>query len=127
MERLLNVTTILSVLLMALVLFSVRRSHIRVEYSVSWLAAAVILFALLRSSPALTWIANQLGLADPPLALLLLVFCVFVIVLYRLSVVISDLKDANIAMAQRLAILEFQLHSRLPDSPLASPLGSNEK
>lgn len=114
MERLLNVTTVLSVVLMALVLFSVRRSHIRVEYSVSWLAAGVILFALSRSSSALTWIAAQLGLADPPLALLLLIFCVFVIVIYRLSVVISDLKDANIAMAQRLAIVEFQLQSRLP-------------
>jgi hypothetical protein len=120
MQRLLNVTTILSVLLMALVLFSVRRSHIRVEYSVSWLAAAVILFLLSRSSSVLTWIAGQLGLADPPLALLLLIFCVFVIVIYRLSVVISDLKDANIAMAQRLAIVEFQLQSRLPDSPLRS-------
>ena len=114
MERLLNVTTALSVLLMVLVLFSVRRSHIRVEYSVSWLAAAVILFALSRSSSALNWIAGELGLADPPLALMLLVFCVFVIVIYRLSVVISDLKDANIAMAQRLAIVEFQLQSRLP-------------
>ncbi len=50
MERLLNVTTILSILLMAMVLFSVRRSHIRVEYSVSWLAAAVILLVLSRSS-----------------------------------------------------------------------------
>jgi hypothetical protein len=119
MERLLNVTTFLSVVLMALVLFSVRRSHIRVEYSVSWLAAAVILFALSRSSSALTWIASQLGLADPPLALLLLILCVFVIVIYRLSVVISDLKDANIAMAQRLAIVEFTLQSRLA--------GSNEK
>ena len=131
MQRLLNVTTVLSLLLMALVLFSVRRSHIRVEYSVSWLAAAVILFTLSRSSSALTWIANQLGLADPPLALLLLIFCVFVIVIYRLSVVISDLKDANIAMVQRIAIVEFQLQSRLPDSklnsPLTSSLGSNEE
>jgi hypothetical protein len=116
MERLLNVTTILSVLLMALVLFSVRRSHIRVEYSVSWLAAAVILLVLSRSSFALTWISRHLGLADPPLALLLLVFCVFVIVIYRLSVVISDLKDAHIAMAQRLAIVEFQLHNRQEES-----------
>lgn len=112
MERLLNLTTILSVLLMLMVLFSVRRSHIRVEYSASWLAAAVILLLLSRSSWALDWIARQLGLADPPLALLLLVFCVFVIVIYRLSVVISDLKDANIAMAQRLAIVEFQVRNR---------------
>lgn len=113
MERLLNVTSVMSVLLIVLVLFSVRRSHIRVEYSVSWLAAAVILFALSRSSAALTWIASHLGLADPPLALLLLIFCLFVIVIYRLSVVISDLKDANIAIAQRLAIVEFQLQSGL--------------
>ena len=49
------------------------------------------------------------------LALLLLAFCVFVIVIYRLSVVISDLKDANIAMAQRLAIVEFQLNNRNED------------
>jgi hypothetical protein len=111
MDRLLNVMTILSLVLIAVVLFSVRRSHIRVEYSVSWLGAALILLLLSRSPGALNWIAAQLGLSDAPLALLILVFCVFLVVIYRLSVVISDLKDANIAMAQRLAILEFQLQS----------------
>lgn len=114
MQRLLDLTAILSILLAALVLFSVRRSHIRPEYSVSWLAAAIILLVLSQSSPALNWISAQLGLGNPPLALLLLVFCLFVIVIYRLSVVISDLKDANIAMAQRLAIVEFQLQNRAP-------------
>jgi hypothetical protein len=111
MDRLLNVMTILSIALMAAVLFSVRRSHIRVEYSVSWLGAGLILLLLSRSPAALYWIAEKLGLADPPLALLILVFCVFLVVIYRLSVVISDLKDANIAMAQRLAILEFEIQS----------------
>ena len=66
MERLLNVTTILSVLLMALVLFSVRRSHIRVEYSVSWLAAAVILLVLSRSSFALNLDLPSTGSRGPP-------------------------------------------------------------
>ncbi|HYL38939.1 MAG TPA: DUF2304 domain-containing protein [Bryobacteraceae bacterium] len=112
MERLLNAVTILSIVLIIAVLFSVRRSHIRVEYSVSWLAASAILLALSRSHSLLNWIAERLGLAYPPLALFLLVSCVFVVVIYRLSVVISDLKDANIAMAQRLAIVEFQLQSR---------------
>ena len=111
MDRLLNVMSILSLLLMAVVLFSVRRSHIRVEYSVSWLGAALILLVLSRSPGRFIWIATELGLTDPPLALLILVFCIFLVVIYRLSVVISDLKDANIAMAQRVAILEFQLQS----------------
>jgi hypothetical protein len=112
MERLLNAVTVLSIALMITVLFSVRRSHIRVEYSVSWLAAAAILLALSRSQSLLNWISDRLGLTDPPLALVLLVSCIFVVVIYRLSVVISDLKDANIAIAQRLAIVEFQLQSR---------------
>ncbi|HXA65860.1 MAG TPA: DUF2304 domain-containing protein [Bryobacteraceae bacterium] len=112
MERLLNAMTILSIVLMLVILYSVRRSHIRVEYSVSWLAAAIILLVLSRSPGALNWIAGQLGLTYPPLALMILVFCVFLVVTYRFSVVISDLKDGNIAMAQRLAIVEFQLQNR---------------
>lgn len=112
MDRLLTVTTILSIVLMLLVLFSVRRSHIRVEYSVSWLAASIFLLILSRSHRVLTWIAGYLGLSYAPLALVMLIFCVFLVVFYRFSVIISDLKDANIAMAQRLAILEFHLQSR---------------
>jgi hypothetical protein len=112
MERLLNAMTILRIVLMLVILYSVRRSHIRVEYSVSWLAAAFLLLVLSRSPGAFNWIAEQLGLTYPPVALMMLVFCVFLVVIYRFSVVISDLKDANIAMTQRLAILEFQLQNR---------------
>ena len=48
MDRLLNVTTGVSLVLLVIVLISVRRAHIRVEYSVSWLAAAVALLVLSR-------------------------------------------------------------------------------
>jgi hypothetical protein len=109
MERLLTAMTVMSIALIALVLFSVRRAHIRVEYSVSWLGAAVVLLVLSRSRGLLAWIAQYLGLESYALALIILMFCVFMVVFYRFSVILSDLKDANIAMAQRLAILEFQL------------------
>ena len=59
----------------------------------------------------LQWIAAVLGIADPPLALLFIMGCLFLIVFYRFSVVISDLKDANISLAQRVAMLEFHLRS----------------
>jgi hypothetical protein len=36
---------------------------------------------------------------------------VFVIIFYRFSVIISKLKDDNIALAQRVAILEYHLQS----------------
>ena len=111
MDRLLNVMTVFSIVLLLLVLRSVRRAHIRVEYSVSWLGASVTLLVLSRMDRVLGWIARFVGIPDPPLALVLIAGCLFLIVFYRFSVVISDLKDANISLAQRLAILEFHLRA----------------
>jgi len=112
MDRLMDVMTALSVVLIAFVLRSVRRAHIRVEYSVSWLGAAVTLLVLSRSRRALESAAAYLGIADPPLAVVFLAGCLFLIVFYRFSVVISDLKDANISLAQRVAILEYHLREQ---------------
>ena len=53
MDRLLNVTTVLSIVLLVMVLVSVRRAHIRVEYSVSWLLAAAAMLVLSRARPVL--------------------------------------------------------------------------
>jgi hypothetical protein len=111
MDRLLNVMTGFSILLIAMVLWSVRRAHIRVEYSVSWLAVAVVLLALSRWSALLDRIGRAMGIDDAPLALLVVTGALFLLVLYRLSMMISSLKDSNIALAQRLAILEFRLES----------------
>ncbi len=113
MEDLLTFLTGLSLVLIVLVLVSVRRSHIRVEYSVSWLGAAVTLLVLSRSHFLLDHLARALGLSYPPLVLLTLVGCLFLLVLFRFSVIISRLKDANIALAQRLAILEYRIESHV--------------
>jgi hypothetical protein len=109
MDRMLNVMTVFSILLLGLVLASVRRAHIRVEYSVSWLAAALVLLILSRWQGLLKRITAVLGVSDAPLALLMTAGAVFLIVLYRLSLMISHLKDSNIALVQRVAILEFRL------------------
>lgn len=112
MDRLSNVLTVFSLGLILLVLSSVRRAHIRVEYSVSWLGAAVVLLVLSRSTGTLTWLAETMGIHNAPLALLLTVFAVFLFVFYRFSVMVSNLKDANIALTQRVAILEYYLRSQ---------------
>jgi uncharacterized membrane protein YdfJ with MMPL/SSD domain len=111
MERLLNVLTVFSVVLLILVLRSVRKAHIRVEYSVSWLGAALTLLALSRMEGFLGRLGQFLGVANPPLALAFITGGIFLIVFYRHSVVLSELKDANISLAQRVAILEFHLRT----------------
>jgi len=112
MERLLNVTTVVAIVLLLMVLFSIRRAHIRVEYSVSWLAAAVGLIALSRMPWIMQYAAEHIGLGkDPPLALFLTGASVFLIMFFRYSVIVSHLRDDNIALAQRVAILEFHIQS----------------
>ena len=111
MARLLTSLTVFSLAMIVGVLASVRRAHIRVEYSVSWLAAALVLLGLSLSDAPLRRMGEILGVSDAPAALLIAAGCIFVVVLYRSSLLISDLKDTNIALAQRVAILEYQLES----------------
>jgi hypothetical protein len=112
MDRLLNVTTALSIVLLLMVLVSIRRAHIRVEYSMSWLFAAGGLLALSRCRPALNFVASHIGLgADSPLVLFLIGGSVFLIMFFRYSIIVSHLRDDNIALAQRVAILEFHIRN----------------
>ena len=100
MDALMHATTVLSILLLAMVLFSVRRAHIRVEYSVSWLLASLAMLVLSLSRPVLEAVTKWSGVPDTPLTLFL-----------RFSIIISDLRDDNIALAQRVAMLEFHLRN----------------
>jgi hypothetical protein len=109
MSRLLFFTSALSVLLFFLVLFSVRRSRIRVEYSVGWLFASVALFVLSRSNWVLERAAGLLHIQQSPVVLLLGVFGVFLLLFFWASILISQLRDDTIALVQRIAILEFQM------------------
>ena len=114
MQSLMNVTTVLSIVLLILVLVSVRRAHIRVEYSVSWLMAATVMLVLSRARPLLDYITHHTGIPDTPLTLFLTAGSVFLVMFFRFSVIISHLRDDNIALAQRLAILEFHVRSLNP-------------
>jgi hypothetical protein len=111
LDRLLHWTTALSIVLIVLVLSSVRRAHIRVEYSVSWLIASIALLVLSLNPALLESASGLFGITYAPVALLLIAGATFLLVFFRLSVIISKLKDDNIALAQRLAIVEYHLRN----------------
>ena len=115
MDRLSNILSLFSLGLIVLVLSSLRREHIRVEYSVSWLGAGVVLLGISRSPRLMDWLSDMLGIANAPLALLVAVSAVFLFVFYRFSVMVSHLKESNIALTQRVAILEYYVRSGQQD------------
>ena len=111
MDRLLDVSAVVSAILLLIVLISVRRAHIRVEYSVSWLLATSAMLVLSLARPLLNHIRAVLGLPDTPLAIFLLGGTVFLVVFFRFTVIVSHLRDDNIALAQRVAILEHHIRN----------------
>ena len=112
MERIFDILSVLAIALVLVVMRSLRREHIRVEHSVSWLAAAITLLVLSRSHMLLERTASVLGLQNAAAPLLLGVLAVFLGVFYRFSRIVSGLKDMNITLTQRVAILEYKLHQK---------------
>src|SRR3984957_13474486 len=111
MDRLMNVTTVLSILMLIMVLVSVRRAHIRVEYSVSWLLTSLAMLLLSRSRPILEAITRWSGVPDTPLTLFLISGGIFLIMFFRFSVILSHLRGDSGGLAQRVAILEDHIHN----------------
>src|SRR5579863_7147077 len=90
-------------------LVSLRREHIRTEYSVSWLAVGIILTGLSAFPTLLDMVARHLGVG-PEGCFLIIGGSLISVLVFEMTRVVSRLSDENVILAQRLAILEFQLH-----------------
>jgi hypothetical protein len=109
MERIRIVVAVLSILLIAQIVRSVRREHIRVEYSMTWLAAALLLLILSLSDTAMRLLSRLAGVTDTSLVLIVLAGVLFVFTFFRYSLVVSSLKDHTIQLAQKVGMLEWEV------------------
>ncbi len=109
MERIRWIAAALCVLLLLQIIRAVRREHIRVEYSMAWFGAAVILLVLSLWDAALQWLALALGIGDVSFVLMLLAGLVFLFTFFRLTIEVSTLKDHNILVSQKVGMLEWEI------------------
>lgn len=110
----LQVFLALSVIVLLATLVSLRRAHIRVEYSVSWLGVGSVLFILAFFPDILLHTAANLGL-DPQICFIILAGALALALLFEVSLVVSQLRDENVMLTQRLAILEYHLQKLQSD------------
>jgi len=109
MQRVRIATIVFCVLLLIQIVRAVRREHIRVEISMGWFAATVLLLALSLSDRALSWVSGFLGVRDPSFVLLLVAGVLFLSTFFRFSVEVSSLKEQNIVLAQKLGLIEWEV------------------
>jgi hypothetical protein len=103
----LSVFFILGAVTVVATLFSLRREHIRTEYSISWLLVGFML-AVLALAPRVTEVAQKLGI-DSNLFLPIAGGVLISMLVFEISHAVSKLRDENVMLAQRVAILEYQL------------------
>jgi len=89
-------------------LTSLRREHIRTEYSISWLLLGVILTVFAALPEALERVSRAFSL-QPTVAFSILGGILISALTFEISHVVSRLRDENVMLAQRVAILEYRL------------------
>ena len=104
---------IASFLLLVIVFELIRSRRLRERYALLWLVTGVVLLVLSAWRGGLNTIAGWVGIETYPPAVLFAVASFFILaVLLHYSTVISKLSDQSTILAQRVALLEAELHAR---------------
>lgn len=91
------------------VLELVRERRLREEYSLLWLATAVVLIVLSLSRPLLDVLATAIGIFYPPSALFVVAMLFVLLILLHFSTVITRLDQENKDTAQQIALLRHEI------------------
>ncbi|MCB9456877.1 MAG: DUF2304 domain-containing protein [Anaerolineaceae bacterium] len=98
-----------SIGMLVFVLELVRQRRLREEYSLLWLATAIVLILLSVSRPLLDVLAGLVGIFYPPSALFLVALVFILIMLLHFSTVLTRLAQENKDTAQQIALLRWEL------------------
>lgn len=116
-----------SVVMLLFVLELVRRRKLREEYSLLWLATALVLIALSASRPLLDVLAETVGIFYPPSALFLVALGFMLFILLHFSTVLTRLAQENKQQAQQLALLRYELQQVLGQNSASPAATIDEK
>jgi hypothetical protein len=102
-----SIAAAIAALVLLLVIFELIRSRrLQERYALLWVLTGLVIFVLSVWRDGLVRISDAVGIAYPPSALFVLASFFILVVLLHYSTVISKLSEQNLALAQRLALLE---------------------
>lgn len=108
-DRTMILGLVASIAALLFILELVRRRRLREEYSLLWLATALVLLVLSISRPLLDVLAGAIGIFYPPSALFAVAVLFVLMILLHFSTVITRLTQENKEIAQQVALLRYEL------------------
>lgn len=105
------VAVFVSLVLIAFIVETVRRSTLNARYAILWLGAGAALFLLSIYRPLLDYLARLVGINYPPSLLFVVAFMFLLFIVLHYSLVISSHRDSIRRLTQNMALLEQDLES----------------
>jgi len=103
--------------ILVLVILVVRARRLRVEYSVLWIGAALLVLVAAVFYSSVEFIAPYLGVVYTPSAVFFLGILFLLLVTFHLSIKVSRLEEDRTRMAQTIALLEERLRRAGGEDP----------
>lgn len=100
------------ILAMLYIINHVRKKSIDFKYALLWLFVCICVLVLTISPKLLVTLADILGIASPVNMLFFLGFCLSIVVIFTLSIALSNLTDKVKKMAQEIAIIRKDMYER---------------
>lgn len=109
MEKIQILSIAMSLVVLYAVLSFVRKEHLRVEYSILWVATALGMLLFASSPRLLWWFSRLVGIYYPPSALFLLFSVFYLVLLFHLSIIVSRNKEHNKRLTQAIGLLQWRV------------------
>ncbi len=108
---LLQITGTLTSFFILLIIFElIRRKKIKEKYALVWIALFVSFIAICLYFPIVVWVSDLLGIQTPSNTLFFLGMIFSLLIILSLTVIVSILSNRIRLLAQKLALLEFELN-----------------
>jgi len=101
-----------SIIFLIFIFILVRNKKIKEEYSILWLFFGIIFLLISLWRDVLIQLSNFLGIAYPPVAFILILILGIFLILIQYSIVISNLKEKNKDLVQRIGLMEHEIKKK---------------
>ncbi len=91
---------------------SVRKRKLSIDLSLWWSVGAVLIFLIGCFPNIIVWISGIVGVEYPPSLLFLISILLLIVLILNNTMVISELKEKNKNLVQKIALLEKELKSK---------------
>jgi len=111
MDRIQILSIMVSLFLLAVIIYLVRKNKLKIQYSLLWILAGIVILFFSSYRQLLEKIAALLDVYYPPSLLFLLGLFFTLMILLHFSLIISKLFERNKILTQELMLLKHKLEN----------------